>query len=177
MIRTLGGATTASASHISLAPSGACSAAASSSSTAPWVASTALAKPTTTARVTNKQRKDLPDMREIKRPKRADVVQAVASQEVRDEALPTLSRVSVHPAVGCRPFLCGPPGLSSTRPCSVQVPVLPLAVEKVFCVSATSPRHRTSTCWPPVGDAVRPRFPQGSAFRLQEFGRVDAGSI
>ena len=87
VIRTLGGATTASASHNSLAPSGPCSAAASSSSTAPWVASAALAKPTTTARVTNKQRKDLPDMREIKRPKRADVVQAVASQEVRDEAI------------------------------------------------------------------------------------------
>ena len=90
---------------------------------------------------------------------------------------------------GHRPVLCVPPGWSSMRPCSIQMyqcsrlrmrrfsVCLRVAYWEVIEPSRpTSPRQKACTCW--RATSGRRSFPQGSALRLEVFGRVEAvGSI
>ena len=83
------------------------------------------------------EKKDLPDIREIKRPKRVDVVQAVASQEERDEAIADFVKGIGAPSIRLSTCSLWATWMEFHEAMfCAEVPVPPLTVEKVFCVSA-----------------------------------------
>ena len=132
-------------------------------------------------------------MREIRRPKRADVVQAVASQEGRDEATANFDKSIGAPISRLSNCSFWAPWMEFREAMfCTEVPALPLAVEKVFCVGVFQTGRlsslqdlplqgqRTCTCWRATGG--RSSWTSFSARQalsvLRGFGRVEAvGSI
>ena len=124
-------------------------------------------------------------MRKVKRPKLEEVVQAIASQEGRDEVIADFVKGIGAPS---RRLSTCSLWATWTEFHDAAVPVLPITVEKVFCVSACFQTWRlprlqdlslqskghARACRPAVGDAAGPRLPQGSALRLEGSGRVEA---
>ena len=119
------GATTASAAHNSLAPSGPCSAAASSSSTAPWAASL--------ARHVRNQETEASGRRASRRLPRGE----------RRGHCRLCQGHRCSQQVGCRPVLSGPPGWSRRFSACLRVSNW----EVIEPSRPTSPRQRTCTCW------------------------------